>query len=171
MNEKDIYNSLDYTEKKLIDAFSEMLTLVNKEKDTSIEDTDVSLYDFGHEVAEIYGRTLDQLFGKEVVDMSLDYLENEEDKLERKKDIQEKLTEPSNNFKALYNKLIEKGLFTEEELNIVCNRNGFTIITLNEYLYARYGYHDLNELQEYRGKLLPKGSYMIHQRRRNKRIF
>ena len=51
----------------------------------------------------------------------------------------------------IYNELIEKGYFTEEELNLITNINGYSIETLNDCIYARYGlrtYKDLIDEKE-----------------------
>lgn len=48
----------------------------------------------------------------------------------------------------LYNELIERGLFTEEELNLITCINGFTVETLNDCLFARYGYRSLDQMLE-----------------------
>ena len=49
-------------------------------------------------------------------------------------------------FEELYNKLIDNGLFTEEELLLITNINGDTIKTLNDCAYARYGIRSAEEL-------------------------
>jgi len=43
------------------------------------------------------------------------------------------------NVEELYDKLLELELFTEEELRLIININGFSIDTLDACLYARYG--------------------------------
>ena len=51
----------------------------------------------------------------------------------------------------IYNELIEKAYFTEEELNLITNINGYSMETLNDCIYARYGlrtYEDLKEEKE-----------------------
>lgn len=47
----------------------------------------------------------------------------------------------------LYDELVETGLFTYEELQLLTNINGYTIETLNSALYARYGYRDLEQMK------------------------
>lgn len=47
----------------------------------------------------------------------------------------------------VYNKLIETGCFTEDELQLVTAINGFSILTLNDCIYARYGYHSLEQME------------------------
>ena len=54
-----------------------------------------------------------------------------------------------NDFNYVYEKLIEMGVATEKEIDLVCNINGNTIETLNDIIYARTGYHDLEQLCEY----------------------
>lgn len=44
--------------------------------------------------------------------------------------------------------MIENMLFTEEELQLVTQMVGYTVGTLNDALYARYGYHDLEQYEE-----------------------
>lgn len=39
----------------------------------------------------------------------------------------------------LYEQLIELGLFTEQELQLVTRINGYSVETLNNAIYARYG--------------------------------
>ena len=48
----------------------------------------------------------------------------------------------------LYDQLIDLNLFTEEELNLITCINGFTVETLNNCLFARYGYRDLSQMLE-----------------------
>lgn len=47
----------------------------------------------------------------------------------------------------LYDKLVEEGLFTEEELALVTNINGFMVETLNECIFARYGYRSYEQMK------------------------
>lgn len=48
----------------------------------------------------------------------------------------------------VYNGLIIHGYFTEEELSLITKINGYSIKTLNDCIYARYGYHDFKQLTE-----------------------
>jgi hypothetical protein len=48
----------------------------------------------------------------------------------------------------LYDKLIEKELFTEGELHLITSVNGFNFETLNDCIYARYGYRNYEQLLE-----------------------
>lgn len=42
--------------------------------------------------------------------------------------------------------LIKLELFTERELQLVTHLNGFRLEVLNDCLFARYGYRDLEEM-------------------------
>jgi hypothetical protein len=44
--------------------------------------------------------------------------------------------------------LVEMGIATESELELVANINGYNIETLNSVVYARTGYHSLEQLIE-----------------------
>ena len=46
----------------------------------------------------------------------------------------------------LYDDLIIRGMFTEEELELVTNINGNTVDTLNDCIYCRYGYRSLEQM-------------------------
>ena len=48
----------------------------------------------------------------------------------------------------LFNTLIDEELFTEAELQLLTNINGYNIETLNDAIYARYGYRDYNQMME-----------------------
>ena len=54
---------------------------------------------------------------------------------------------------ALYDELTERGWFTENELDLVIALNGFTVETLNNCIFARYGYRSwdqfIEELEEF----------------------
>lgn len=52
------------------------------------------------------------------------------------------------NVNELWNQLLDLELFTEEELRLLTNINGYNIETLNDALYARYGYRDLEQMME-----------------------
>ena len=49
----------------------------------------------------------------------------------------------------IYCALIDNSYFTEEELRLVTDINGWSIETLNDCIYARYGYHSYEQLEEY----------------------
>lgn len=46
----------------------------------------------------------------------------------------------------IYTELIEHGYFTEDELSLITCINGYSVDTLNDCIYARYGYRDLEQL-------------------------
>ena len=48
----------------------------------------------------------------------------------------------------IYCYYIDAELFTEEELRLLTNINGYNIETLNDALFARYGYRDLEQMME-----------------------
>ena len=48
----------------------------------------------------------------------------------------------------LWDYLVEQGVATEEELQLVTNINGFTVETLNDVIYARTGYRDYFQLAD-----------------------
>ena len=52
------------------------------------------------------------------------------------------------NFIELWNELLDRELFTKRELQLITNINGYSIETLNDALFARYGYRDLNQMME-----------------------
>jgi hypothetical protein len=47
----------------------------------------------------------------------------------------------------LWDKLIELGI-SEDTLQIITNINGYNENTLNNVLYARFGYRDLEQMEE-----------------------
>ena len=49
----------------------------------------------------------------------------------------------------VYDKLIEHGFFTEEELNLVLTINGYSIETLNCCIYARFGVNEYSDLDAF----------------------
>lgn len=49
----------------------------------------------------------------------------------------------------LYNQLIDGGYFTTAELNLVTSINGYSIETLNDCIYCRYGYHSFEQMKGY----------------------
>ena len=51
-------------------------------------------------------------------------------------------------FNELYEYLTESEMFTTEELELITCINGANIEVLNDALYARYGYHDIEQMNE-----------------------
>ena len=48
----------------------------------------------------------------------------------------------------LYDELLNMDLFTKDELQLITNINGYNVDTLNDALFARYGYRDLKQIME-----------------------
>lgn len=48
----------------------------------------------------------------------------------------------------LFNLLVELELFTEDELRLVTYINGYNLESLENCLYARYGYRDIEQFLE-----------------------
>lgn len=46
----------------------------------------------------------------------------------------------------LWAELVERDLFTNKELQLLTNINGFSIETLNDAIYSRYGYRDYEQM-------------------------
>lgn len=46
----------------------------------------------------------------------------------------------------VFNELIDSGYFTEDELILITNINGYNMDTLNDCIYCRYGYRDYESL-------------------------
>ena len=42
--------------------------------------------------------------------------------------------------------LVDNGIATAEELELITNINGYTVETLNDVVYARTGYNDIEQL-------------------------
>lgn len=53
-----------------------------------------------------------------------------------------------NEVDRLYWDLIVGSYFTEEELNLVTSINGYSVETLNDCIYARYGYRTFQQMME-----------------------
>lgn len=49
---------------------------------------------------------------------------------------------------VLWDELLDMELFTYEELRLLTCINGFNIETLNDAIYARYGYRDLEQMMD-----------------------
>lgn len=63
------------------------------------------------------------------------------DKIERMEKMQEKISKN-------WDWLLDMGIATEKELQLVTDINGYSIETLNDVLYARTGYRDKEQLEE-----------------------
>ena len=51
-----------------------------------------------------------------------------------------------NNVNVLWDELLERDLFTYEELRLLTNINGYSVETLNDAIFARYGYRDFEQM-------------------------
>ena len=49
---------------------------------------------------------------------------------------------------VLWDELQDMELFTYEELKLLTNINGYSVETLNDAIFARYGYRDLEQMME-----------------------
>jgi hypothetical protein len=47
----------------------------------------------------------------------------------------------------LYETLIDEEYFTEAELNLITNINGYNLETLNDCIYARYGFRTYEQMK------------------------
>lgn len=56
------------------------------------------------------------------------------------------------NVDELYELLVDGEYFTEAELNLVTYINGYSEETLNDCIYARYGYHSYEQMIECEGE-------------------
>ena len=63
------------------------------------------------------------------------------DKIERMEKMQEKISKK-------WDWLLDTGIATEKELQLVTDINGYSVETLNDVLYARTGYRDQEQLED-----------------------
>lgn len=49
---------------------------------------------------------------------------------------------------VLWDELLEQELFTYDELRLLTNINGYSVETLNDAIYSRYGYRDYDQMME-----------------------
>jgi len=54
----------------------------------------------------------------------------------------------NNELNKLSEMLIEQGIVTEAELNLVTQINGYSMETLNQILYARTGFKSFEQLED-----------------------
>ena len=47
----------------------------------------------------------------------------------------------------IWDYLVENGIATNDELTLVTNINGYNMETLNNVIYARTGYHNIEQLK------------------------
>ena len=48
----------------------------------------------------------------------------------------------------IYDYLTESGIATDEEIQLVSCINGWSVETLNDILYARTGYRDIDQMED-----------------------
>lgn len=51
------------------------------------------------------------------------------------------------NIEDVWELLVDMGIATDEELQLVTSINGYNIDTLNDIIYVRTGYHDMEQLE------------------------
>ena len=49
---------------------------------------------------------------------------------------------------VLQDELIMNELFTHDELRLLTNINGYSVETLNDAIFSRYGYRDYDQMME-----------------------
>jgi hypothetical protein len=54
----------------------------------------------------------------------------------------------NNNVNELWDQIIEQGIATEEELQLITDINGYNTEALNDVIYARTGYHSMDQLND-----------------------
>ena len=69
-------------------------------------------------------------------------------KARKERERQELMNLDYNDVNEVYNYLIDYGFFTENELNLITNINGYNLETLNDCLYSKFGYRDLEQMLE-----------------------
>ena len=53
----------------------------------------------------------------------------------------------SRNIEDVWKLLVDMEIATDEELQLVTSINGYNIDTLNDVIYVRTGYHDMEQLE------------------------
>lgn len=53
-----------------------------------------------------------------------------------------------NNVNMVWNSIIEYGIATDEELQLVTSINGYNIESLNDVIYCRTGYRDIEQFKD-----------------------
>ena len=48
----------------------------------------------------------------------------------------------------LWETLVDRGYFTDKELDLVTSINGYSVDTLSDCLHARYGYYTLEQMED-----------------------
>ena len=52
----------------------------------------------------------------------------------------------------IWDYLVDTGIATQEELELITAINGYNVKSLNSVIYARTGYHNLEQLKEEEGE-------------------
>lgn len=52
------------------------------------------------------------------------------------------------NLNTLYDKIVEYGIATEAEIDLVTDINGWNEETMNDIIYAKTGYRDIEQFEE-----------------------
>ncbi len=58
------------------------------------------------------------------------------------------MTYKDNDAARVWDYIINNGIATEDELQLVTDINGQSVDTLNDVLYARTGYRDIGQIEE-----------------------
>lgn len=53
-----------------------------------------------------------------------------------------------NNVNELWGQIIERDIATHEELELITSISGYNVETLNDVIYARTGYHTMDQIIE-----------------------
>lgn len=60
----------------------------------------------------------------------------------------ENLTDREKKYNDLWDLLIDNNIATDDELDLICHINGWRIETLEDVLYVRTGYRDMQQYKE-----------------------
>lgn len=58
------------------------------------------------------------------------------------------MTYNNNDAARVWDYIIDNGIATEDELQLVTDINGYSVDTLNDVLYARTGYRNIDQIKE-----------------------
>ena len=59
----------------------------------------------------------------------------------------------NNELDNIYNFIIEYGIATEDEINLVTSINGYNESALNDIIFVRTGYRDMEQYKEYESEV------------------
>ncbi len=54
----------------------------------------------------------------------------------------------NDNISNTWDQIIERSIATEEELHLITDINGYNMESLNDVIYARTGYHYIDQMNE-----------------------